>query len=147
MVLTGRDILANTASEGVRLDAALSRQLLNSIFEKQSSLHDGAVIIAQGRIQRANVLFSIGDQAGRTLSARAETGTRHLAAQNITAHNDAVCLVVSEETGGIAFSVDGQLTETSPENVLSVLHELGARQLLGERSARSGPALAVEHRA
>ena len=147
MVLTGRDILANTASEGVRLDAALSQQLLNSIFEKQSSLHDGAVIIAQGRIQRANVLFSIGDQAGRTLSARAETGTRHLAAQNITANNDAVCLVVSEETGGITFSVNGQLTETSPENVLSVLHELSARQRLGERGARPEPPLAIGPRA
>ncbi|MCE2466907.1 MAG: diadenylate cyclase [Caldilineaceae bacterium] len=144
IVLTGRDLLANTASDGIRLDAVLSRQLLNSVFEKQSSLHDGAVIIAQGRIQRANVLFSIGDQAGRTLSARAETGTRHLAAQNITAHNDALCLVVSEETGGIAYSIGGHLTETSPENVLSVLYELGALRFLRERGIRPGPAPAVE---
>ncbi len=91
--------LRNQMSEGTKLDAVVSRQLLCNIFVNKSPLHDGAVIIRDGRIVTAS-------SKSKTISENNEVvgglGTRHRAALRISEVSDAVVVVVSEETGAIS---------------------------------------------
>lgn len=98
--------LAQYAEAGITLDAAVSYDLLVSIFNPATPLHDGAVIIRQGRITAAACFLPL------TLNPRLsrELGSRHRASIGITEETDAVAVVVSEETGKISVVVDGQLT-------------------------------------
>lgn len=122
IVVRGQDRLATTLNEGTRLDALCVAPVLNLIFEKHSLLHDGAVILAQGRISRANVLFQLQDDA--PAGDDGPSGARHLAAQAITRHTDALCVLVSEETGALALSQRGVLRALDPENLRAELHRL-----------------------
>jgi diadenylate cyclase len=89
---------------GTRLDALISTELLLNIFEPGSPLHDGAVIIAEGRLAGAACVLPLTDsQVSRGL------GTRHRAAVGISEQTDAVVVVVSEETGVISLAVGGRL--------------------------------------
>lgn len=94
---TGR--LRNQMTEGVKIDAIVSRQLLCNIFVNRSPLHDGAVIIRNGRVVSASC-------KSKTISEDADIpeglGTRHRAAVRISEISDAVVIVVSEETGNIS---------------------------------------------
>ncbi len=126
IVLRGQDRLPNTLNEGTDIDAFCSAQVLSAIFTKESLIHDGAVIIEQGRIQKANVLFQLqeeGEFAGLT-------GTRHAAARTITLHNDALCILVSEETGTVSLSRHGILGALPPDDLATELY-----RLLGQRVA------------
>ena len=91
--------LRNQMSEGTALDAVVSRQLLCNIFVNKSPLHDGAVIIRDGRIIAAS-------SKSKTISENDEfvegLGTRHRAALKISEVSDAIVVVVSEETGNIS---------------------------------------------
>lgn len=89
----------------VGLEAVVSEQLLISVFQSFSPLHDGAVIIRRNRIvcAAAHLPLSKNPRLGKKL------GTRHSAAVGISEQTDAVVLVVSEETGGISIAVDGEL--------------------------------------
>lgn len=126
IVLRGQDRLPNTLNDGTDIDALCTSQVLSAIFEKRSLIHDGAVIIEQGRIQRANVLFQLQEEG----EAPELTGTRHAAARTITHHNDALCIVVSEETGTISLSRQGMLGILQPEDLATELY-----RLLGQRVA------------
>src|SRR5215467_6517969 len=90
---------------GIPLDAVLTYDLLLSIFQKTSPLHDGAVIIQEDRIAAAACFLPL------TINPRLskELGSRHRAAIGLTEENDAVAIVVSEETGIISVIVDGQI--------------------------------------
>src|SRR5581483_11695789 len=90
---------------GVRLDAALSVELLTSIFVPYAPMHDGAAIIRDGRVAAAKVIFSTLGMQPRDV----ELGTRHRAAVGLTEERDALCVVVSEETGTISVAHDGRL--------------------------------------
>ncbi|MDR1776422.1 MAG: diadenylate cyclase CdaA [Desulfovibrio sp.] len=92
------------AREGVRVDALLSRRLLMNIFHPKAPLHDGAVIISQGRIMAAACILPLATAKGQSF------GTRHRAAMGITSESDAVAVVVSEERGEITVAVRGALT-------------------------------------
>jgi diadenylate cyclase len=91
--------LRNVSDGGVNLDAELSYDLLVSIFNPASPLHDGAVVVRRHRIAAASCFLPL------TLNPRLskDLGTRHRAAIGVTEDTDAVAVVVSEETGLISF--------------------------------------------
>src|ERR671913_1036795 len=97
--------LKNVIDGGVQLDAELSYDLLVSIFNTASPLHDGAVVVRRHRIAAASCFLPL------TLNPRLsrELGTRHRAAIGVTEDTDAVAVVVSEETGLISFVQRGDI--------------------------------------
>jgi len=110
-----RDIGLRTFIEsGVRIDGVLSRNLLLSIFEPHSALHDGAVIIQGDRIAAAACFLPL--SVNPRLAA--SLGTRHRAAVGITEESDCLAVVVSEETGAISIAVAGEIvSRLTPEDV------------------------------
>ena len=90
---------------GIAIDAGLSYDLLVSIFNPSVPLHDGAVIIQNGRIAAAACFLPL--TVKPQLSK--ELGTRHRAAIGVTEETDAVAIVVSEETGVVSFAHDGEI--------------------------------------
>ena len=97
--------LKSIIDAGVRLDAQMSYDLLVSIFNPASPLHDGAVIVRDDRLAAASCFLPL---SLNPLSAK-ELGTRHRAALGITEDSDAVAIVVSEETGLISFVRRGRI--------------------------------------
>ena len=97
--------LRNYIESGIPLDATLTYDLLLTIFKPGSPLHDGAVILQEGRVAAAACFLPL------TVNPRLsrELGTRHRAAIGLTEENDAVAIVVSEETGTISIALDGQI--------------------------------------
>jgi diadenylate cyclase len=98
--------LQNYVDTGVSLRAALSYDLLVTIFDQHTPLHDGAVIIRNYKIEAASCFLPL------TLNPRLskELGTRHRAAIGVTEDTDAAAIVVSEESGVISFVQDGEIT-------------------------------------
>ena len=90
--------LTSFAESGDRLDAEISKRLLLSIFNKTSPLHDGAVIVAKGRLQAARCILPVSENP----DVPASLGLRHRAAIGLSEITDAVVLVVSEETGAMS---------------------------------------------
>lgn len=93
------------AETGQPLDAVLSKSLLETIFVKTSPLHDGAVIIAKGRIKAARCILPVSENQ----DLPPNFGLRHRSALGLSELTDAVVLVVSEETGQISIAHDGLL--------------------------------------
>jgi diadenylate cyclase len=98
--------LRNYIDQGIPLDAVITYDLLVSLFQTQTALHDGAVIIQGDRVASASCFLPL------TTNPRLSRGlgSRHRAAIGVSEETDAVALVVSEETGGIALAVDGKIT-------------------------------------
>jgi diadenylate cyclase len=111
---TGLDDLAE---RGVRLDAEAGVDLLVQIFYPNTPLHDGAVIIRDGRVLAAGVVLPLGEPRDESRGM----GTRHLAALAVSEISDALAVVVSEETGTISLARDGQLHRSLDEGALSRL--------------------------
>jgi diadenylate cyclase len=97
--------LEDYAATGVRINGELSAEFLQSIFFRNSPLHDGAVIVRGNTILAAGCLLPLADEA----QVRERLGTRHRAAIGLSLASDALILVVSEETGGIAVVENGQI--------------------------------------
>jgi diadenylate cyclase len=97
--------LRNYIESGIPLDATLTYDLLLTIFKPGSPLHDGAVILQEGRVAAAACFLPL------TVNPRLsrELGTRHRAAIGLTEESDAVAVVVSEETGTISIALDSQI--------------------------------------
>ena len=109
--------LRNFIDAGVQLDAKLSYDLLVTIFNPSTPLHDGAVIIQNERIAAASVFLPL----TKNPSISREMGTRHRAAIGITEGTDAISLVVSEETGLITFVEAGEVRRNLDTTQLSKL--------------------------
>jgi diadenylate cyclase len=105
IVITKENNLEFLLETGEIIDGQISRQLLESIFYKNSPLHDGAVIISQNRIKAARCVFPVSEKTSFPVTL----GLRHRAGAGISEETDAVAIVVSEQTGRIAFCKDGQL--------------------------------------
>ena len=106
LIIIERNIgLKNVTDGGVQLDAELSYDLLVSIFNPATPLHDGAVVVRRHRIAAASCFLPL---TLNPLLSR-ELGTRHRAAIGVTEDTDAVAVVVSEETGLISFVQRGQI--------------------------------------
>lgn len=107
------------AESGDLLDAEISKRLLIAIFQKNSPLHDGAVIIGSGRIKAARCILPVSEST----EIPAHFGLRHRAAIGMTEVTDSVVLVVSEETGQISLAINGQLyTNLSKSELRSKLN-------------------------
>jgi diadenylate cyclase len=91
---------------GIEVDAAVTSQLLINIFEKNTPLHDGAVIISNNRVTYATCYLPLSEDP--TISK--EMGTRHRAALGLSEVSDARVFVVSEETGAISMAYKGSIT-------------------------------------
>ena len=105
IVLERDDSLYEYKSSGARLDSVVTADALNSIFYKGAALHDGAVIIRDGRIDSARCVMPMTSR----VDIPAELGTRHRAAIGISEQTDAVVVIVSEESGIISISMGGEL--------------------------------------
>jgi diadenylate cyclase len=102
-----RDIsLKEQLETGVELDARFSPELAMSVFFPKSPLHDGGMIIADDRVAGAACVFPVTEKEMQDRS----TGLRHRAAIGLTERTDAIAIVVSEETGSISISENGNLT-------------------------------------
>ncbi|MGI4832635.1 MAG: diadenylate cyclase CdaA [Janthinobacterium lividum] len=97
--------LSSYAESGDRLDAEASKRLLLAIFNKTSPLHDGAVIVTQGRLQAARCILPVSQNP----AVPAALGLRHRAALGLTEATDAIVLVVSEETGQMSLVRHGEI--------------------------------------
>ena len=114
IVMEKRMPLGDIVERGYELDAKLSKELLFSIFNTASPLHDGAVIVRQGRITAAGCILPL-HTGGRRQS---HFGTRHRAALGISEESDALAIVVSEERGAVSIAVGGRMTVSLDENRL-----------------------------
>ena len=106
IVVGQNDILTEYENTGIRLDAMISSQLLINIFEHNTPLHDGAIIIKGDRITAATCYLPLSDN----MQLSKDLGTRHRAGVGISEQSDAMTLIVSEETGKISIAYKGQLT-------------------------------------
>ena len=114
IVIERNTSLGDFIKSGVYIDAAISPYILRNIFFNKAPLHDGAVIIRKSRICAAGCFLPLStkDDIDKDL------GTRHRAAIGMTEVSDAVVIVVSEETGTVSVSVDGNLERSYNYNTL-----------------------------
>lgn len=121
LIVLANDLnLEGVINEGIELEANISEFLLESIFNKESPLHDGAVVIANGKIHAASCILPISDSQGLPSSA----GMRHRAAVGITERANVAVFIVSEENGRIAMAENGKLlTNLSEEQLEALLDE------------------------
>jgi diadenylate cyclase len=125
MVLERQIGLRNYIEGGIPLDAMVTYDLLASIFQPGSPLHDGAAIIQGDRVAAAACFLplSVNPRVSR------ELGTRHRAALGLTEENDAIAIVVSEETGSISLVIGGDLERgISPDALKTRLRSLAGRR-------------------
>jgi len=123
IVIEQRIGLKDVTETGTALNSHISAALLENIFEPNTPLHDGAVIIRGSRIMAAACILSLSE--GKGISR--ELGTRHRAALGVTETTDAISLIVSEETGIISMARGGKLTRhldrAALEEVLTSLYQ------------------------
>ncbi len=106
LIILEKDIdLSEYERTGINLDSVISSQLLINIFEHNTPLHDGAVIIRGNRIVAATCYLPLSDNMGLSK----ELGTRHRAAVGISEVTDSLTIIVSEETGKISVAIGGKL--------------------------------------
>jgi len=117
IVLERSTKLGDVLESGTVVDAEISSHLIENIFEPNTPLHDGAMIIRDERIAAAACILQLTDDY--TISR--ELGTRHRAAIGITETTDAVSLIVSEETGIISMAREGKLTRYLDTKSLTIL--------------------------
>ena len=123
--------LKDVVETGTALDASISAPLLENIFEPNTPLHDGAVIIRGQRIIAAACVLTLSES--NALSR--DLGTRHRAALGISEASDAVTLIVSEETGIISMTRNGHMTRRlDADGIKAALSELYSEQPVGPRA-------------
>lgn len=122
LIVIQREVgLEEFVEDAVAIDAIVNRKLLYAIFVKDSPLHDGAVLIEEGRIKAAGCVLPL----SFTPDLDPNLGTRHRAALGITEQSDALAIVVSEETGSISLARDGRMTRNmDPSMLRDSLHRL-----------------------
>jgi diadenylate cyclase len=113
MVLEQSNDLSELESTGIAIDAVVSSQLLINIFEKNTPLHDGAVLIRQNRVVSAACILPLtNEEVDNSL------GTRHRASIGMSEVSDAIVVVVSEETGSVSVASGGALYRNLKDNKL-----------------------------
>ncbi|MCP3982523.1 MAG: TIGR00159 family protein [bacterium] len=136
LIVIERDMGLRTFIEtGIGLDALVSYDLLMNVFTRRSPLHDGAVIVAEGRIKAASCYLPLTTQP----SLSRTYGTRHRAAIGITEESDAIAVVVSEERGLVSLAEAGKITENLNAKALErALH--AALTPKSEKNGKKAPA-------
>ncbi len=118
IVFENKTLLGDIIKTGTEIDAFVTSAMVNNIFFPKSPLHDGAVVIRDNRITAAGCILPLTNN--RDISA--DLGTRHRAALGISENSDAVTVVVSEETGIISLTYNGQITRNY--NIQTLQQEL-----------------------
>ncbi len=106
IVFTGTTELKYISQSGTNTDAVVSSKIIETIFNKYSPLHDGALIISKNRIKAAGCILPISQEI---TNLPENVGTRHRAAVSITYQSDALAIIVSEENGSISITKQGLL--------------------------------------
>ncbi len=114
IVIEGNVPLNEYERTGIDLDAQLSSQLLVNIFEHNTPLHDGAIVVRGNRITSATCYLPLSD----SMFLSKELGTRHRAAIGVSEVTDSLTIVVSEETGAVSVALGGELTRNIDEKQL-----------------------------
>ena len=127
IVIERRIGLAAIINNAVQLDAKINSLLLQSLFYPESPLHDGAVIIQDGKIVAAHAILPLTQEEFYLAH-----GTRHRAALGISEETDAIALVVSEETGAVSYAYKGKMSHDVSEAKLT---EFLKRKLLEPKPA------------
>jgi diadenylate cyclase len=120
VALERRSGLRHITELGVPMDAAVSAELLGTLFQPGSPLHDGAAVIQGDRIVAAGCFLPL----SRNLRLARTLGTRHRAALGLSEETDAVVVVVSEETGAVSLAVEGAIERADPAALRRRLAEL-----------------------
>lgn len=120
VVIERNDPLGSFVESGNELDAKLSKIALEALFYKNSPLHDGAAILAQGRIKSAGSILPV----NYSKELPTQFGLRHRAASGIAERTDAVAITVSEETGGIHLFHDGSFQKIEPKQLATKLFDV-----------------------
>jgi len=122
LIVFEREVGLNEYMEiGTRLDARVSRELLESVFLPHSPIHDGALVIQLGRVTAVRCLLPLSTNP----HLKTSWGTRHRAALGVTEETDAVAVVISEQEGAVTLVVGGNVTENVDGTRLrSALHDL-----------------------
>ena len=117
IVIAQKSDLSDIIDNGISIDAKLSVALLENIFFKNAPLHDGALVVQDGRVVAAKCILPV------TQSPVPKSyGTRHRAAIGITETSDAIVVVVSEETGGISVAFGGNIErKIAPQNLMQAI--------------------------
>ena len=119
----------NFSVPGVRLNSEISKELIQTIFQPTTLLHDGAMLIRGSRIMAAGVILPISER-----TASRQLGTRHRAAMGITERvENCICVVVSEETGSISLAERGKLNRPLTSTKLKELLEVRFAQSVDGR--------------
>ncbi|HLR76222.1 MAG TPA: DNA integrity scanning protein DisA nucleotide-binding domain protein, partial [Balneolaceae bacterium] len=136
IVFAHTSTLGDLIDVGVKLDAKVNSSLLQTIFNKNTPLHDGAVVIRDNRIVAASCYLPISQNP----NISAVFGTRHRAAVGITETNKVFVIVISEETGRISIARNGALTSgLTVQKLRSEMQEhLGNQPLNEDEVAFSG---------
>jgi len=114
MVLERRTGLNNYIEKGIPIDGRVKKELITSIFQHTSPLHDGAIIIQEGRIAAAGCLLPLDTD----IEVSSVVGTRHRCAISLSRQTDAVVVIVSEERGTISLAYEGTLRWNLSDKVL-----------------------------
>ena len=120
LIVFAKDVhLEEYMKSGTAIDGQVSEQLIRNIFFPKAALHDGAMIIKEGRVAAAGCVLPLSDST--RLSA--DLGTRHRAGVGMSEATDAVVVIVSEETGAISVAVGGMLKRhLAPQTLERLLH-------------------------
>ena len=106
---------------GIALDAKVSSEIIQSIFNPHSPVHDGGIIVRGDRIMATSCLFPLSDNTNFSKII----GTRHRAALGITEHTDAVSIIASEETGEISVACEGRFIPiVNKDRLVNILKSL-----------------------
>ena len=105
IVVEDEIMLSEYERTGIAVDGIVTSQLLINIFEKNTPVHDGAVIVRGDRVVAATCYLPLSD----SLSLSKDLGTRHRAAVGISEVSDSMTIVVSEETGKVSIAIGGEL--------------------------------------
>lgn len=132
IVIAHNDPLADYVRTGIEVDSVVSNQLLINIFEHNTPLHDGAVIIEGNRILSATCYLPLSDN----MALSKELGTRHRAGVGISEVTDSLTIIVSEETGRVSIALEGELYRNVDADLLKEKLETLQEKSVDEKKFR-----------
>lgn len=132
LIVIEQDIkLKEIERTGIRIDSEISSQLLINIFEHNTPLHDGAVILRENRIIAATCYLPLSDN----MELSKDLGTRHRAALGISEVSDALTIIISEETGIVSFAYQGKLKRgMDADSLTEQLTALSLHKMEGDKN-------------
>ena len=129
IVFERENVLDDMVRSGTVLDAAVSSELLKNIFFVKAPMHDGAVIVRNGRVLGAGCMLPL----SKNVNLSRDLGMRHRAGIGMSENSDAVVVIVSEETGSISVAIGGMLKRhLKPETLANILRNELLPQEVGE---------------